>query len=103
MLELIIDESFPLNDVNKYIDVVVSVAKQCGDQVLSFPVVIEFDFYCRNVFEHPHVVSADGHKYVVGALVVCGVLPSPRWKYVSGFIDTFHIDEKDPRLVVRIV
>ena len=103
MLELTIHESFPLTDDSKYIDVVASVAKQGVDIILSFPVAIEFDFYCRNMCDNPHEVAADGHKYIVNALVVCGVLPSMRWKYVEGFVDRFFIDGEDPRLVVRIV
>lgn len=103
MHELTIHESFPLKDGSKYTEVVASVAKQCGDPILSFPVAIEFDFYCRNMCDHPHVVAADGHKYIVNALVVCGVLPSMRWKYVEGFVDRFFIDVADPRLVVRLV
>ncbi len=103
MLELTIHESFPLKDNDKYIDVVVSVAKQCGDDLLPVPVTIHFDFYCLNMCEHPHDVSADAHKRVLSALVVCGVLPSLRWKNIVGFVDTFYIDEKDPRVVVRIV
>ena len=103
MLELTIHESFPLSDDNKYIDVVVSVSKQCGDYVPEFPVDIHFDFYCRNSCEFPHNVSADGHKWVVSALVAAGVLPDRRWKHVKGFVDAFHIDGDNPRVVVRII
>ena len=109
MLELTIHESFPLKDDDKYIDVVASVAKQWGvDSVclspatFGLPAVVEFEFYCVNRCENPHVVASDGHRWVVNALVVAGVLPGCGWKHVGGFIDTFHIDEKDPRVVVRI-
>lgn len=110
MLELTIHESFPLKDNDKYIDVVASVAKQWGSYVHSSPAtipfgipsMIEFEFYCVNRCENPHVVASDGHRWVVNALVVAGVLPGCGWKHVGGFIDTFHIDEKDPRVVVRI-
>ena len=103
MLELIIHESFPLSDDNKYIDVVVAVAGQCGDYVPAFPVSIHFDFYCRNTYELPHKVSADGHKWIVMALVAAGVLPDRRWKRVKSFVDTFHIDSDNPRAVVQII
>ena len=110
MFELTIPESFPLTDSNKYIDVVASVAKQWGENLVglspstfSIPSMIEFEFYCVNKCDHPHDISADAHKWVVGALVAAGVLQSVRWKHVGGFIDTFHIDVKDPRVVVRIV
>lgn len=110
MLELTIHEVFPLSDDNKYIDVVASVAKQWGSYVhrspatipFSIPSMIEFEFYCVNKCDHPHDISGDAHKWVVGALVAAGVLQSVRWKHVGGFIDTFHIDVEDPRVVVRI-
>jgi hypothetical protein len=109
MLELTIHESFPLSDDNKYIDVVASVARQWGESLVcpspstfSIPSMIEFEFYCVNKCDHPYEISADAHKRVVGALVAAGVLQSVRWKHVGGFIDTFHIDVKDPRVVVRI-
>ena len=110
MLELTINESFPLTDSNKYIDVVASVSRQWGKNLVDpspstfdIPSMIEFEFYCVNKCDHPHEISADAHKWVVGALVAAGVLESVRWKHVGGFIDTFHIDVADPRLVVRIV
>ena len=111
MLELTINESFPLTDDNKYIDVVVDVAKQWGEYTNSSPGItpfdapanIEFDFYCRSVAEFPHIVSSDGHKRVIGALVAAGVIPDWRWKYVGGFVDRFFIDVQDPRAVVRII
>ena len=110
MFELTIHESFPLTDSNKYIDVVASVSKQWGMNLVSLspstfdiPSMIEFEFYCVNKCDYPHDISADAHKWVVGALVAAGVLQSVRWKHVGGFIDTFHIDVEDPRVVVRIV
>ena len=109
MIELTIHESFPLKDDNKYIDVVASVSKQWGVNCVSLspstyvtPAMFEFVFYCENECENPHMVSADGHKWIMSALVAAGVLPGCGWKQVSGFIDTFHIDKMDPRVVVRI-
>jgi predicted Co/Zn/Cd cation transporter (cation efflux family) len=109
MIELTVHESFPLKDDNKYIDVVASVARQWGSNLVSLspetfdtPSVFEFVFYCVNKCENPHVVASDGHRWIMSALVAAGVLPGCGWKQVSGFIDTFHIDEKDPRVVVRI-
>ena len=106
MLELTINESFPLKDDEKYIDVVASVAKQVGcleDVSFGVPAVLEFDFYCLNKCEYPHRVASDAHKWVIDSMVVAGVLPGRGWKYVGGIIDTFHIDVMDPRVVVRIV
>ena len=102
MIELTINKSFPLKDENEYSDVVVSIAKQ-GGMVPELPVNIEFDFYCRSVAELPHLVSADGHKWIMSALVAAGVLPDRRWSRISGFVDRFFIDEKNPHAVVRIV
>lgn len=101
-IELLIDKAFPLKEESEYIDVAVSIAKQFGI-VEELPVTIEFDFYCRSVAEFPHLVSADGHKWIVSALVAAGVLPDRRWSRISGFVDRFFIDEKNPRVVVRIV
>ena len=105
MFELVIHEAFPLKDNDKYVDVVASVSKQFGsdpDVEFGIPAVVEFEFYCVNKCEYPHRVAADAHKWVVGALVVAGVLPGCGWKHVGGLIDTFRIDAKDPRVVVRI-
>jgi len=109
MIELTIHESFPLKDDNKYIDVVASVAKQWGVNCSSLspgtygiPAMLEFVFYCENKCGNPHVVASDGHRWIMSALVAAGVLPGCGWKHVGGFIDTFHIDERDPRVVVRI-
>jgi len=106
MLELTIHESFPLKDDEKYIDVVASVAKQVGgihDISFGLPAVLEFDFYCLNKCDAPHIIAADAHYWVVSSLVVAKVLPGYGWKHVMGFLDTFRIDVKDPRVVVRIV
>lgn len=109
MIELTIHESFPLKCNERYIDVVASVANQWGancvclsPETFGLPAMFEFEFYCVNKCDHPHEISADAHKWVVGALVAAGVLPDYRWKHVGGFIDTFHIDVNDPRVVVRI-
>ena len=106
MIELTINRSFPLKDETKdrseYIDVVVDVAKQF-EVVPELPVTIEFDFYCRSVAELPHLVSADGHKWIVSALVATGLLPDRRWSRISGFVDRFFIAEKNPHVVVRII
>jgi len=106
MFELVIHETFPLKDNDKYVDVVASVSKQFGsnpDVEFGTPAIVEFEFYCMNRCEYPHRVCSDAHKWVIGALVVAGVLPGCGWNRVCGFIDTFHIDEMDPRVVVRIV
>jgi hypothetical protein len=39
----------------------------------------------------------------VSALVAVGMLPDRRWSRISGFVDRFFIDERSPRVVVRIV
>ena len=106
MIELSIHESFPLKDDEKYIDVVSSVAKQVGgfdDISFGVPAVLEFEFYCLNMCDPPHEISASAHFWVIRSLVISGVLHGHGWKQVGGFIDTFHIDMKDPRVVVRIV
>ena len=110
MIELTIHESFPLKDDNKYIDVVASIANQWGAYVhgspatvpFDIPSVFEFVFYCVNKCDNPQVVAADGHRWIMSALVAAGVLPGCGWKQVGGFIDTFHIDKVDPCVVVRI-
>jgi len=109
MLELMIHEVFPLKDDNKYIGVVASIAKQWGSYIHRSPATIpfnptsmfEFEFDCLNKCDHPHEISADAHKWVIGALAAAGGLPDLRWKQVGGVIDTFHIDVRDPRVVVR--
>ena len=103
MIELIIHESFPLQDKDRYIDIAVSIAKQFDDAALALPVTLEFDFYCVNACERPYTVSDSGHRWIVNALVAAKVLPGAEWKYINGFVDTFQIDAKDPRVVMRIV
>ena len=103
MIEFIINESFPLRDESRYVNVVASIAHQYSGNPIPQPVCLEFDLYCVNACEHPHIVSADAHKYVVNALVVAQVLGGVWWKYINGFVDTFHIDAGDPRVVVRVI
>lgn len=42
-------------------------------------------------------------KFVQDALVKAGVLQGDGWQHVTGFIDLFGIDKKDPRVEVIIV
>jgi len=110
MIELTINKSFPLTNKHDFIDVVVSVSKQWGvyvesdSMVVPFdtPVVFEFDFYCRCMCDPPNVIASDGHKWVLKAMVASGMLYDLYWKNVAGFIDTFHVDSNNPRVVVRV-
>jgi len=109
--ELTIDESFPLKDDGRYIDIAVSVAAQWsrynlqypGKAPFELPATIEFDFYCRNKCTYPYLISASAHRCVVSALVAAKVLPGAGWKSVKGFVDSFSIDDGSPRAVVRVV
>ncbi len=41
-------------------------------------------------------------KFILDALVALGVLPDDGRRYVTGFVDVFHLDRRDPRVEVTI-
>jgi Holliday junction resolvase RusA-like endonuclease len=51
--------------------------------------------------------DADGvafaKKSILDAFVKCGILKGDSRKYVNGFIDTFAVDPKNPRIEVQII
>lgn len=51
--------------------------------------------------DHDNVAFAK--KFVQDALVKAGVIPGDGWKHVTGFLDLFEIDKKNPGVEVCIV
>lgn len=39
-------------------------------------------------------------KFILDGLVLAGVLKSDGWDFVSGFLDVFYLDPKDPRIEI---
>lgn len=68
---------------------------------LSPPCDFVFDWYEESKRRDKDNISA-GKKFIFDALVKIGKLPNDGWSEVGSFADRFHIDKKDPRIIVTI-
>ncbi len=100
------------NRTNRYVgakfksDVENDIAKHINIQLkgISFqrPVFIRFHWYEKNCKRDLDNV-ASAKKYILDALVKCGVLPNDGWSNIYGFSDHFYIDKGNPRIEVEIL
>ena len=67
----------------------------------NYPVTIYFQWVRKNTRTDPDNI-AQAKKYVLDGLVAAGVLKDDAWKYISGFHDTFAIDQKSQGVIVTI-
>ena len=66
------------------------------------PVVMEYHYYEPNRRRDHDNVAGFAHKVIQDALVEIGVLKDDGWDEIVGFIDSFSVDKKDPRIEVEI-
>ncbi|MDI9600114.1 MAG: hypothetical protein QM323_11595 [Acidobacteriota bacterium] len=78
----------------------VAAATQCPP-AFSGPVFLTFAWHESSRRRDLDNV-AFAKKFVLDALVALGVLPDDGRRYVTGFADEFHLDRRDPRVVVTI-
>ncbi len=50
----------------------------------------------------PDNVSCGGKKFIMDGLVMAGIIKNDGWKNVSGFTDHFHVDKRNPGVIVNI-
>lgn len=83
---------------------IVAVAiRQCMRGVrLDNPVFMEYLWVEPNRRRDKDNISSFGRKVIQDALVSTGVLKDDGWKHVVGFSDRFEVDNKDPRIEVKI-
>jgi Holliday junction resolvase RusA-like endonuclease len=67
------------------------------------PVFIMFTYYEPNRRRDHDNVSSYARKAIQDALVKCGTLKDDSWGYVTGHMDFFEVDSKDPRIVVEFI
>jgi Holliday junction resolvase RusA-like endonuclease len=66
------------------------------------PIKLHYTFYEPNKKRDLDNISGYFHKVFQDALVHCGIIMDDSWHYISGYSDTFLIDNKKPRIEVII-
>lgn len=67
------------------------------------PVFLLFTFYEQDRRRDRDNVSSFARKVIQDALVKTGTLHDDGWDYVTGYLDTFKVDKKNPRIVVEFI
>ena len=67
------------------------------------PVFLLFTFYEQDRRRDRDNVSSFARKVIQDALVKCGTLQDDGWKYVTGYLDRFEVDSKNPRIIVEFI
>ncbi len=82
--------------------VMLEARKQLHGVRFARPVRLSYLFVEPNRRRDHDNVSGFAHKVVQDALVACGVLADDGWDEVVGYVDTFAVDRKRPRIEVTI-
>lgn len=67
------------------------------------PVFLLFTFYERDRRRDRDNVASYARKVIQDALVKAGTLEDDGWDHVTGYLDAFKIDSKNPRIVVEFI
>lgn len=67
------------------------------------PVYMIYRWYEPNKRRDKDNISSFGRKIIQDALVKAKVLKNDGWNDIIGFEDKFHVDKKNPRIVVEIM
>ena len=67
------------------------------------PVFLLFTFYEQDRRRDRDNVSSFARKVIQDALVKCGNLQDDGWDHVTGYLDQFQVDKKNPRIVVEFI
>lgn len=70
---------------------------------IKHPVILKYDFYEPNKKRDLDNISSFAHKVIQDSLVKTGVLKNDGWSEITGFLDQFYCDNKNPRIEVTIV
>ena len=66
------------------------------------PVSLHYTFFCKNKKRDKDNISGYFHKVFQDALVHCGIIHNDSWYYITGYSDSFLIDNKNPRIEIII-
>lgn len=67
------------------------------------PVFLLFTFYEQDRRRDRDNVSSFARKVIQDALVKAGTLTDDGWDHVTGYLDRFKVDKKNPRIVVEFI
>lgn len=67
------------------------------------PVFILFTFYEKDRRRDRDNVASYARKVIQDALVKAGTLEDDGWDHVTGYLDQFKVDSKNPRIVVEFI
>ena len=79
------------------------ILSQMRGQRFTKPVFLLFTFYEQDRRRDRDNVSSFARKVIQDALVKCGNLQDDGWDYVTGYLDKFEVDKKEPRIVVEFI
>ena len=71
-------------------------------QPVEKQVSLSITWVCKDKRKDPDNIVAGGRKIILDGLVSAGILRGDGWKQISGFTDTFAVDNKRPRVEVMI-
>lgn len=83
--------------------VIWAIRQQLRGLHINNPVILKYDFYEPNKKRDLDNISSFAHKVIQDSLVKTGVLKNDGWKEISGYLDQFYCDNKNPRIEVTIV
>lgn len=79
------------------------IAQQLRQIHIEKPVFLLFTFYEPNRMRDRDNVSSFARKIIQDALVKFGTLQDDGWAHVTGYMDRFHVDKENPRIVVEFI
>lgn len=79
------------------------ILKQHRKLHIDKPVKLIYSYYEPNKKRDLDNISGYFHKVFQDALVNCGVIHNDNWHYIVGFTDEFYIDNKHPRIEIKII
>lgn len=79
------------------------ILKQHRKLHIDKPVKLIYSYYEPNKKRDLDNISGYFHKVFQDALVNCGVIHNDNRHYIVGFTDEFYIDNKHPRIEIKIV
>lgn len=79
------------------------ILSQMRGRRFTNPVFLLFTFYEQDRRRDRDNVSSFARKVIQDALVKCGNLHDDGWDYVTGYLDKFEVDKKNPRIVVEFI
>lgn len=79
------------------------ILQQIRGRRFEKPVFILFTFYEQDRRRDRDNVASFARKVIQDALVKCDVLQDDGWDYVTGYLDRFEVDKKNPRIVVEFI